>query len=78
MITTIIEWHDPAEELPEKSGYYLVLKYSGRITELCYSSKHKLFNAIDEETEAEAQKCAICCNYWADVPKLTETESEDE
>lgn len=78
MFTTNIVWHDAAEELPEKSGNYLAIKRSGHITDLTYSNEHALFNACDWETEAEAKEYAIDCKYWAEMPKLPDTESEDE
>jgi hypothetical protein len=79
MITTTIEWYSPAEKLPEKSGNYLV-RYarSDGFAELHYSSKYKLFNALDWDTEEEAQKSHIPVAYWTERIALPEDESEDE
>lgn len=75
MITTTIEWHNPAEELPEKSGRLLV--YTGySFTDCNYSSVHKAFNASDDNTEDEARKYKITCEYWAYLPVMPETENE--
>lgn len=78
MFTTHIEWHETAVEPPAASGEYLVVKDSGRVGELPYSSKHKLFNAYDRDAEDEAKQWGFTCKYWAERPELPETESEDE
>ena len=75
MITTTIEWHETAAELPEKSGKYLA--HTFYIVELPYSKKHKAFNVQDDYTEFEAERLAIYPNYWANVPELPEKESEE-
>lgn len=77
MFNTNIEWHNPAVELPEKSGIYLVY-YGAGIQAMSYSKKHKLFNVCDWETEAEAKEYAVDCKYWAEFPEFPEGESEDE
>lgn len=66
MITTTITWYEPTEKLPEKTGHVLI-KTAG-IHHVYYSSKHKLFNALDCETEAEAKETAITPLVWAEVP----------
>lgn len=80
MFNTNIEWHNPAVELPElkdKDEYILV--YNGIcIHSVFYSSKHKLFNALDIDTEDEAKRTAIYPLLWAYMPELPKRESEDE
>jgi hypothetical protein len=79
MKKTVIEWHNPAEELPEKSGYYLICyERALGFAEVHYSSKHKLFNTRDNDTETEAQRCTFPVSYWAELPEIPEDESEDE
>lgn len=78
MLTITIEWHDARKEPPTETGVYLVVKASGRVGELYYSSKHRLFNACDDAPEDEAKEYAIECKYWANKLDLAETESEDE
>ena len=80
MITTTIEWHNPADELPVlKDSDEMVLYYNGiSVGSVYYSSKHKLFNALDIDTEAEAKRTAIAPLYWAYMPEFPKSESEDE
>jgi hypothetical protein len=77
MITTNIEWHKTAEELPEKSGTYLLEYglYKTHIMTVTYSSRHKCFNSDDTE---ESPKHAITGEYWAEMPELPKGESEAE
>lgn len=78
MFATTIEWHETAVELPATSGEYLVVKGSGRIGVLPYSSRHEYFNAHDRDDDEDAKDWAIPCKWWANVPEMPETESEDE
>jgi hypothetical protein len=77
MIITTIEWHKPTEKLPEETGNYLV-RYarSNGFTEVHYSSKHKLFNALDSDTEEAARNTTFPVSYWANKPEFPEDESE--
>ena len=74
MVTTTITWYKPTEKLPEKSG--TVLFKSASIQNVSYSSKYKLFNAHDNETEAEALETAMTPMYWAELPEFPEEETE--
>ena len=77
MITTNIEWHNAAEELPEKSGTYLLEYglYRTYIMTVPYSSFHKCFNVYDTD---ETPHTAITGAYWAEIPELPKKESENE
>jgi hypothetical protein len=76
MITTNIEWHKATEELPAKSGYYMVTYgETPFVTTVQYSSKHKRFNAWDTDP---MPTYAMSVDRWARLPKLPEIESEDE
>lgn len=43
---TDIYWH-PGNEVPKKSGHYLVFTSGGNITTIEWSSRHKRWNASD-------------------------------
>ena len=77
MIKTTIEWHKTTEELPEKSGNYLIKHSIKYISMVPYSAKHKRFNAFDNFTKAKAKELEIAdvC-YWAEMPAFPENESE--
>ena len=77
MITTTIEWHKPTEKLPEKSGYYMA-KCKNLLQGLHYSSRHKAFNAFDDNPAESVRAYEIKPIYWAEIPAELETESEDE
>lgn len=80
MITTNIEWHNPADELPELTApnakKVLIYTDTNNIYSVFYSPKYKLFNAGDHATEAQAQENAIAPLYWAYMPEFPKTESE--
>ena len=79
MITTTIKWHSPADDLPEATtDKILIYNKAGYLSTCSYSSRHKLFNASDYATEADAKMTAIYPRYWAYNPVLPETESEAE
>jgi len=63
-----IEFKDPAEELPKKTGDYLCY-INGEWIVLWYSSNHKLFNAYDQWPYWEAKKNSIGITYWAELPE---------
>lgn len=64
-ITTTIEWHNAAKELPEKSCEVVVFAQdSGYMKILPYSAKHGLFNAIDLEPRETAIGHCITVDYW--------------
>ena len=76
MFATIIEWHNATEELPAKSGEYIVHTAKSRfIAQLPYSKKNKAFNSYDDEKRADN---AIDVLYWANVPEFPDNESEAE
>lgn len=71
-IKTEIVWHKASEELPEKSGRYLVWSricgdyfYKDYVH---YSAKYKKFNACDDEHIAD--KHSFNVEYWAEIPDL--------
>ena len=74
MFTSVIEWHNTAEELPAKSGRYLVNYglYRASIMTVDYSSVHKCFNALDYEAEP---KTAIDVLWWAELPVFPANET---
>ena len=79
MIITNIVWHNPADELPEATtDKILTYSKAGYLATVSYSSKHKLFNARDYSTEADAKMTAMYPRYWAYNPVLPENESEAE
>lgn len=80
MITTNIEWHNPADELPVlKDKDEMVLVFTGvSVMSVYYSSKHKLFNAGDYDTYDEAKRTAIDPICWAYMPEFHKSKSEDE
>lgn len=67
-----LKWHKATEELPEKSGEYLVAQISGLTGEILYvmtsnySARHKAFNASDEHDTAEY---ATFYPFWAEYPR---------
>jgi hypothetical protein len=78
MIKQTIEWHNAAEELPEKSGEVLV-RTRTNFYFANFSSKYKLFNTQDYYDEQTMRETAFedgCVQYWAEIPDLTETERE--
>ena len=74
-----ITWHKASEELPQKSGEYLVAqisKYNGEVLLVItsnYSTRHKAFNARDEHDTAEN---ATFYPFWAEYPKKLEKTNE--
>lgn len=68
-LTAALRWHRTSEELPEKSGRYLILHghvpYYG-IMYVPYSAKYRKFNVVDEEREDETYKFEITADYWAE------------
>lgn len=71
-----LTWHKSAEELPEKSGEYLIIIKSDlhkngivSLMTMEYSAKHKTFNAHDHETVPAYPETV---DYWAEYPKTIE------
>ena len=67
MLKTTITWHDPAEELPKSSGYYLIVS-NAYIMESHYSQKHRCFNIFDSMTAKKAERYKIPAELWAEIP----------
>lgn len=74
-----LKWHKATEELPEKSGNYLVCRVNADRIPFCiqavpYSKNHLLFNAFDYSIPPKAQKYAFDISnlYWAEYPKTIE------
>lgn len=65
MIETEIKWHKASEELPEHSCSVVIITGAGYIVNVCYSSKHKSFNASDGDSKHWALKTAFPVEYWA-------------
>lgn len=76
MFTMNIEWHNPADELPKPATEKVIIYTGNSVVSVLYSHKHKLFNAFDGETEAEAKETAMTALYWAYMPEFPKTESE--
>lgn len=76
-MTTVIEWHDAAKELPAKSGLYMTNSCWQYVNTLEYSSKHKLFNARDELDREGAEKNAINVKWWAEAIDFPDDEVAD-
>lgn len=66
---TILKWRDAEKKRPKKSGYYLVVTTTGRITYLSYSFDHDAFNVRDDDKTSSGQ---IYVLLWAKVkaPKV--------
>lgn len=74
-----LTWHKAAEELPEKSGNYLVCRVNADGIPFCiqtvpYSKNHLLFNAYDYLTPPKAKEYAFDISnlYWSEYPKKIE------
>lgn len=68
MKEVILKFYSTDEKLPEKSGEYLVLEQTDRITTLNFSSKHQKFNVFDRFTKKEVDKLKIEVKFWAELP----------
>lgn len=65
MIETKINWRDAKKELPKESCQVVAwIPSSGYCATLNYSSKHKLFNALDFEPLSSAAERAISVSHW--------------
>ena len=64
-IDAVINWRDTRLEVPEESGYYLILLHTGTIMHVPYSAELKAFNARDWYTDAERGELEIKPKYWA-------------
>ena len=62
---TVINWHDPCLEMPEESGYYLILMRTGTIMHVSYSAELKAFNMRDGYTDADRDDLEIKPKCWA-------------
>lgn len=63
------EWIDVNERLPKESGKVLI--YSGHHMAICmYSKKHRLFNALDDNSKKDANKYCINVTHWMPLPEL--------
>lgn len=74
-----VNWKS-ADIPPKETGSYLVLTKSGYFTELEYSKKHNLWNALDCLERTEALKHAIIeiiayCENTADYRKVIEEQT---
>lgn len=70
------QWISVKDRLPNKSGSYLVVPAKGGIDILRYSSKYKLFNALDFGTQKDAEFTQLKCTYWMPLPEPPEEESK--
>ena len=64
---TVINWHDPRLEMPELSGYYLIMLQSGTVMHVPYSANYEEFNARDISNEADIAELRIRPKYWARI-----------
>ena len=55
-----------SDRLPEKSGMYLCITFSGCYFEVHYSAKHQAFNAYD--WQEDVSKGSMSVDYWAAIP----------
>ena len=62
---TVINWHDPHLEMPEESGYYLILIRDETIMHVPYSAELKAFNTRDGHTDADRDNLEIKPKCWA-------------
>ena len=67
------EWIRVDERLPSVSGYVLVYTTAKNYMALPYSKKYKLFNARDDNTEAEAKGLSIRVSCWMPIPEPPKT-----
>lgn len=74
MIDITIKLFDAKEELPKRSGEYLCFIGGTYWTNMPYSTKHKRFNAHNDDTRP---KHAMDVLFWAELPELYK-EREDE
>ena len=62
-------FHKVSEELPQKSGEYIVVTASGTVGSIPYSAKHRRFNFFDsfdpQKTEYQDIYPAV---FWAETP----------
>lgn len=61
-------WVRVSERLPEKSGDYYTYGSNLGVDALAFSSKYKLFNAHDHNTEENAKENAIAVTHWCEKP----------
>lgn len=64
-IDAVINWRDTRLEMPEESGYYLVLLRTGTIMHVPYSAELKAFNMRDGYTDADRDNLEIKPKCWA-------------
>ena len=73
MMEIKIKLFDAKEELPKRSGEYLCL-VGTFWTILPYSTKHKRFNAYNDDTRP---KYAMDVLFWAELPELYKEREDD-
>ena len=59
-----IKWIKCSEEMPKKSGRYLVIICPGVISHLEYSAKHRKWNVLDSDRYFNYEIKGI--EYWAE------------
>lgn len=64
-IDAVINWRDTRLEMPEESGYYLILLCTGTIMHVSYSAELKAFNMRDGYADADRSDTEIEPKYWA-------------
>lgn len=64
-IDAVINWRDTRLEMPEESGYYLILMRTGTIMHVPYSAELKAFNMRDGYANADRSDMEIKPKYWA-------------
>lgn len=72
---TTIEWKRKNEELPKKSGMYLVACCNADgvpyyIINSNFSTKHNMFNAYDREDKPSPTTLQENCTWWAELPNF--------
>ena len=67
-VVEVPKWIDVNERLPKESGEVLI--YSEYyITKCMFSKKHRLFNALDDNSKKDAKKYCINITHWMPLPE---------
>lgn len=72
----LFAWRKASDELPEKSGLYLVCTDIGYFSVLNFSAKHKEFNCFDYGDASKAIKVEFW-SYIPETPEMLETSNEE-
>ena len=71
------EWISTNDALPAKSGEYLAYTVDGLFFVLCYSHKHKAFNAFDSNSKEFAERHAFDVTHWMPLQKPLEAGADN-